>query len=197
MTADASVDGPPAGSAALSCPDPGMPKSNGGSCGTERWNVKTGTDSQASSIQMVAYPTTIDALDVLPADGGGSGRSSPTETTIYELRDVLLTEVKLESDSDYHLVITDGSGADHTMIAEIPYQNCDTGGAWTCFVSRARSEVDAKYTVTSSPQYPMETITVRGVGFFDVPHGQTGVAPNAIELHPTLEICFGQGCTPD
>jgi hypothetical protein len=27
---------------------------------------------------------------------------------------------------------------------------------------------------------------VTGVAFFDFPHGQTGVAPNAIELHPIL-----------
>ena len=28
--------------------------------------------------------------------------------------------------------------------------------------------------------------TVSGVGFFDRPHRQTGVAPNGIELHPVL-----------
>jgi len=27
---------------------------------------------------------------------------------------------------------------------------------------------------------------VTGVAFFDYEHGQTGVAPNAIELHPIL-----------
>lgn len=27
---------------------------------------------------------------------------------------------------------------------------------------------------------------VTGVAFFDLDHGQTGVAPNAIELHPIL-----------
>jgi len=27
---------------------------------------------------------------------------------------------------------------------------------------------------------------VTGVAFFDFKHGQTGVAPNAIELHPVL-----------
>jgi hypothetical protein len=27
---------------------------------------------------------------------------------------------------------------------------------------------------------------VTGVAFFDYQHGQTGVAPNAIELHPVL-----------
>jgi hypothetical protein len=29
-----------------------------------------------------------------------------------------------------------------------------------------------------------------GVGFFDRIHGQTGVAPNGIELHPVLDIQF-------
>ena len=32
------------------------------------------------------------------------------------------------------------------------------------------------------------TATVTGVGFFDIPHGQTGIAPNAIELHPVLKF---------
>jgi len=32
---------------------------------------------------------------------------------------------------------------------------------------------------------------VTGVGFFDFLHGQTGVAPNGIELHPLLDISFG------
>ena len=30
------------------------------------------------------------------------------------------------------------------------------------------------------------TATITGVGFFDFDHGQAGVAPNAIELHPVL-----------
>jgi hypothetical protein len=29
-----------------------------------------------------------------------------------------------------------------------------------------------------------------GVGFYDPLHGQEGVAPNGIELHPILEISF-------
>jgi hypothetical protein len=33
--------------------------------------------------------------------------------------------------------------------------------------------------------------SIVGVGFFDVIHGQRGVAPNGIELHPVLGICFG------
>ncbi len=166
---------------------------NGGSCGTERWNIKTGTDSQASGLSLVPQPTTIATLVALAAAGGGTSRESPTETTVWELKDITLSMIKLETDSDYHIVVSDGS---HTMIVEIPYPSCDQGGAWTCFIQNARSKVDAKFTVSSSPQYPAQTITVRGFGFFDSSHGQTGVAPNAIELHPVLQICFGQGCTP-
>lgn len=31
------------------------------------------------------------------------------------------------------------------------------------------------------------------MAFFDVKHGQSGAAPNAIELHPVLAIAFGSG----
>jgi hypothetical protein len=33
-----------------------------------------------------------------------------------------------------------------------------------------------------------DLIEITGVGFFDFEHGQSGVAPNAIELHPVLDI---------
>jgi hypothetical protein len=31
-------------------------------------------------------------------------------------------------------------------------------------------------------------VHVTGIGFFDFIHGQTGVAPNGVELHPVLSI---------
>jgi hypothetical protein len=177
----------------ITCSNPGNYTMNGGKCGVERWNVKTGTDSQAAGVSLSPQPNTIATLTGLPAAGGGNSRESPTETTLWELKDVTLSMIKLETDSDYHMVLSDGS---HTMIAEIPYPSCTGGSPWTCFVTHARSIVDAKFTVSPTPQYPSLTVTVRGVGFFDFLHGQTGVAPNGIELHPVLEICFGQGCTP-
>src|SRR5207245_1819994 len=39
-------------------------------------------------------------------------------------------------------------------------------------------------------------VQVRGVGFFDFLHGQTGVAPNGIEIHPVLNVSFGTQPTP-
>jgi len=35
-----------------------------------------------------------------------------------------------------------------------------------------------------------EQVTLIGLGFFDFAHGQDGVAPNAIELHPVINIEF-------
>jgi hypothetical protein len=39
--------------------------------------------------------------------------------------------------------------------------------------------------MTSVPSTPAR---VTGIRFFDRMHGQTGVAPNVIELHPILKI---------
>ena len=52
---------------------------------------------------------------------------------------------------------------------------------------------------TSSFKSLSGTATLTGVGFFDVIHGQTGVAPNGIELHPILSFsgsCASGGATP-
>ncbi len=50
--------------------------------------------------------------------------------------------------------------------------------------------VDATLTVYSQFQTANIPVRVTGVGFFDFHHGQRGVAPNAIELHPVLDIVF-------
>jgi len=177
----------------ITCANPGTYTKNGGACGTERWDIKTGTDPYTSSVSLAPKSTTIATLVALPAAGGGTMRESPTEVTLWQLTDVTLTELKLEADSDEHLVVSDGT---KTMLVEVPYPTCATSSPWLCFITHVRSELDARYTVSTSPQYPAATVTIRGVGFFDTLHGQTGVAPNAIELHPALQICFGQGCTP-
>ncbi len=66
-------------------------------------------------------------------------------------------------------------------------------------IQKARSEFDATYTPTGSFQTANVPVTVTGVGFFDFLHGQTGVAPNGIELHAVLDVQFGTGgggCSP-
>jgi hypothetical protein len=95
---------------------------------------------------------------------------------------------KQEGDSDYHIVITDGR---KTMIVEIPSPNCvGTLSPFRSRVVQARSEFDSRFTVSQQFQNVSIPVTVTGVGFFDRIHGQTGVAPNGVELHPVLDITF-------
>jgi hypothetical protein len=167
-----------------------------GSCGVERWSVKTGTDADAGSIGLQSTTsTTIASLDALPAPSSlpANNRVKPTETTVFRLP-ATLTQYKLEADSDYHLVLSDGSG--HTMIGEIPDPACvGAGSPLMSGIQKARAEFDAKYTATGSFQTANVPVTLTGVGFFDFKHGQTGVAPNAIELHSVLDVSFGGGST--
>jgi hypothetical protein len=107
----------------------------------------------------------------------------------------MLTEYKLEPDSDYHLILSDGSG--NSMISEIASPACvGSSSILLSGIQNARSEFDARYTPTSSFQTANVPVTVTGVGFFDFLHGQAGVAPNDIELHAVLDIQFGTGGTP-
>jgi hypothetical protein len=118
---------------------------------------------------------------------GDKPRVAPTEDTTYQVP-ATLTEFKTEADSDYHLVLSSGG---KTMIAEIPSPACVTGGPLQPGIANARAEFDAR--LASSTQRFQKVnlpVIVTGVGFFDRVHGQTGVAPNGIELHPVLDIQF-------
>src|SRR5436305_5589542 len=162
-----------------------------GQCGVERWSVKTGTDADVGLVNLNSQTTTtISALRALaqPSTLPANNRVQPTESTVFVV-DATLTEYKLESDSDYHLVVKDASG--NTMIAEIPAPTCvGTGSVFTSGISNSRAEFDAKFTATTSFKTANIPVQIKGVGMFDFLHGQTGVAPNGIELHSVLSIVF-------
>jgi len=124
-----------------------------------------------------------------------NNRVSPYETTQWVITGTL-TQYKSESDSDYHLVISDASG--NTIIAEIPSPNCvGVGSPFGPGITSSRSAFDAKYTASGSFQTANIPVQIRGVGMFDFLHGQTGVAPNGIEIHPVLEIIFNPSTSAD
>lgn len=162
-----------------------------GSCGVERWSVKTGTDADAGLVNL-SNPQGNDIVTMrswpAPSTIPLNNRVSPYETTVWVL-DATLTEYKLENDSDYHLVIKDASG--NTMIAEIPDPACvGSSSPFAADIQSARAQFDAKYNATTSFQTANIPVQLTGVGMFDFLHGQTGVAPNGIELHPVLGIVF-------
>jgi len=167
-------------------------------CGVERWSVKTGTDPDAGLVNLSSSSSTTIATMrswTAPNPIPANNRVSPFETTQWVLN-ATLTQYKLESDSDYHVVISDASG--NTMITEIPSPNCvGSGSPFAAGIQNARNEFDAKLTATTSFQTANIPVQIRGVGMFDFLHGQTGVAPNGIEIHPVLDIIFNPGTTPD
>lgn len=161
-------------------------------CGVERWSIKTGTDSGASAINLGTYiSSTVYNFyqSTRPATVPSNSRVAPRETNQYRLSGTL-TKYKLETDSDYHLVIVDSSG--RTLVIEIPSPNCvGAGSPFGPGISNARKQFNARFTATTSFKTTSTPVTVTGIGFWDFLHGQTGMAPNGIEVHPVLNITFG------
>jgi hypothetical protein len=167
-------------------------------CGVERWSVKTGTDPDSGLVNLGApTSTTIAALRARTAPNPipSNSRVSPTETTLWVLN-ATLTKYKLESDSDYHLVLSDSAG--NTMIAEIPLPSCvGSGSPFASGISHARAQFNAMFTATTSFKTTSTPVRITGIGMFDFLHGQTGVAPNGIELHPVIDIIFNPTSSSD
>jgi hypothetical protein len=186
--------------------------------------VKIGTDADAERVEVSKPRSgTIGELLGLETPGPVALHTPryELERRVYELKNVRLACFKHEGgthgDRDYHLVLQDLaheatvpeddpkcarlnpkdfdiSGL-MTMIAEIPDPEClSENNPWQASIEQARSSFDAKYSPTTKPQRVDDIVSVRGVAFFDVLHGQLGVAENGIELHPIMSICFGRSC---
>jgi hypothetical protein len=160
------------------------------SCGTERWNIKTGIDAGAKKINVkTPTATTLTKLIAIkpPSTLPANSRVAPTETTDWK-ESATLVEFTQEGDSDYHLVLKVGT---KTMIAEIPDPACvGSTSPFKAAMTATRNAFNKKYHVTSGWTTVNVPVVVTGIGFFDFKHGQTGVAPNAIELHPVLNLVF-------
>jgi len=179
----------------------------------QRWTVKTGADPDAANlVGQTPTQTTIASLCALatPADRPPDGRTPGAEETVWQL-DATLTGYKLESDGDYHLVIDDGQG--NHMIAEIPNPaDLAPGSFFAQQITAARQAFDTQFgaqvraakaakaaqageaglagAVLPTLVQVAQEVTLTGLGSFDFAHGQDGVAPNAIELHPVTSIVF-------
>ena len=98
-----------------------------------------------------------------------------------------------EGDRDFHLVIADPADKKKTIIAEVVDPECrrvcqskkleQLKAVQTRFIKQFGQPEDSFRHLD-----PPAPIVITGVGFFDFRHGQTGVAPNAIELHPVLSV---------
>lgn len=163
-------------------------------CGVERWAVKTGTDSTASKVAVdTAIPSAVSTLRSItaPLSLPAASRLAPVETSVYVV-DATLSLYRMTDDSDYHVVLVDNAG--QTMIVELPHPDCvGVSSPFRAAIASARATFDAQLRATSSFKQASIRVRVHGIGFFDSIHGQTGVAPNGIELHPVLKITFNPG----
>src|SRR6202022_4999902 len=167
--------------------------------GTERWPVKGGNDRDARKVATSPQVTTIAQLRSIAAparpNSRRSTRFSPTELTTFQIKGILRV-IKKETDQDYHLVITDPVNPRVTMIVESPDPQCASGSQFLDSITSVRTMLDRTLQLhrifvenffRSELSMP---VTVTGVGFFDVLHGQEGVAPNGMELHQLVMIVF-------
>ena len=110
------------------------------------------------------------------------------ERQVYSVP-VTLVKMKLENDHDVHLVVAAPDDPSLTMIVEFPDVTCQGArtSAHTGEMAAARDALTAACgAATRSFRTLHGTGTVTGVAFFDFLHGQTGVAPNGIEIHPVI-----------
>jgi hypothetical protein len=87
-----------------------------------------------------------------------------------------------ESDRDVHIALADPADTNQTFVVEIVDPSCAKDSRYVTTLSNARLQYQ-----TLALQ-PGQRVTVRGVGFFDFAHNQTGRSQSCIELHPVLRI---------
>jgi|GEM_PF-1551744 len=172
---------------------------SGPACGVERWAVKTLRDPEAAELSRTPVNTTVEQLASAQAPYDPDTlrrRYGPVEKTLWRVRARLLG-FAYEDDSDYHVVIAGSSG--QTMIAEIPSEQCVASNKSVYVaVRRAVRELahfrperrSGFHWLDGGGQTP-PIITLVGYGYFDRIHGQNGVSPNGVEIHPVLSITPG------
>ena len=159
-------------------------------CGVKRWRVKTGTDSTVPEVDPLLIPTTVENLVgfSVPPVRPDSSRAGSVERTTFVI-DGTLTDYEMTDDSDYHLVVRGVSG--RSMIVEIPHPACvGVESPYRSEITAARAAVDNAVATVRSFKSTSIPIRISGLGFFDDVHGQRGVAPNGVELHPVIAAAF-------
>jgi hypothetical protein len=162
-------------------------------CGVWRWPVKTLSDRAATQVDYIPKTWSVRRLRGLDPPSSLSTdtpRIKPVEFTTYRVRAKLVGAV-VEDDRDVHLVIRAPASKRKTMIVEFPYVRCNGAkdSKKRAAMKRARVALtNACGSIRTSFVDLKGRVRVTGVGFWDEVHGQTGVAPNGIELHPVLRF---------
>jgi hypothetical protein len=185
---------------------PPPPYTCGTHCGTERWRIKTLFDRGAARVDFAPRHTTVAELTEMRAPARlEEEERSGAEEHVYSVEAVLLgwkAETAAHGDHDFHLVLADPNDLTRTMIAEVPSEECQ--GA--CSSAQREKFAAVRQGLTAQLEQPEAhfrrftpawVVLVEGVGFFDIFHGQIGVAENCMELHPLLKVEFVRQLGPE
>jgi hypothetical protein len=160
-------------------------------CGVWRWPVKTLSDPARTKVDYNPIGTQVKFLRSRARPGIPIGTNTPrvsrTEFHTWKVR-ARPIQAKVEDDGDIHLVISVPSAPSKTMIVEFPKKTCVASPFRQYKMSTARQNFLGNCGAVSSSSWLKlaGSVTITGVGFWDEKHGQTGIAPNGIELHPVL-----------
>jgi hypothetical protein len=173
----------------------------GARCGEERWAVKTLSDNREKRVRYKPRNISVAAMRKKkpPVDiGSDTKRITGVETKTWRVQ-AQLVEEKREEDRDIHLVIAVPGSPSKTMITEFPDPSCNgvkSSPKKAQMASARNALINACGAAPSSSfKHLQGTATIVGVGFFDIIHGQTGVAPHGVELHPVIKFA-NASCQP-
>lgn len=164
------------------------PPPMGLTCGVERWAVKTLSDADALRVDLYQVTsTTIRVLNDLPPRCSGLPvrRTYEEEFRVYEVLG-RVTLVRREDDRDYHVVLADPIDTTQTIVVEVADPECNgpLQSPYRTVLIEARQMLD----VLGRGALVGQTVRLRGVGFYDFDHRQTGRSRSCLELHPVLAI---------
>lgn len=155
-----------------------------------RWSVKTASDPKARDIRRHAGAT-ITELGELPRPyhvGTSTPRLAPFEETIYTVKALLLF-YRDEEDGDIHVVFQDPTDESQTIVGEIPDPAAAPSSPFAGEIAKLRASFERRWPASSSRRNGERVLVeVTGIGFFDSRHDVLGMAPNAFELHPLLDL---------
>ncbi|MSQ08110.1 MAG: hypothetical protein EXR44_02230 [Dehalococcoidia bacterium] len=140
-------------------------------------------------MSLTPTPASVEALVSVPRPDRviSDRRNGQVERSTFVV-EAVLGVVKLEGDRDYHLVVVDRDTGS-TMIAEFVDVTCP-GAADSNYWPLMQGAREAFEQACGLPGTGFRDLVgaarITGVGFFDRIHGQRGVAPNGMELHPVI-----------
>lgn len=166
-------------------------EAKGERAGIERWAVKVTGDPDARLIRPRTVFATVEDLRSLARPAGPfpeTSRRQPVEISLYWLTG-RLRQYKREADLDVHAVIEGASG--QTLVVELPaVVDVPAGSPYRAAMVKTRQEFDARFLPTTAWKFVNTPVGVQGVGFWDFLHGQSGMAPNGLELHPVIGMTW-------